>query len=164
MCVCVSQKEIISDYYLVRELFWPLELRIYIFRPMRMTDAILAGSPPPGNIKKLCIAPSTSFRFLLASSKTDQSTRERKFSLYPGRFQQQTHGHLNKKEHIQQCSSASFRRPFLTNYFFLLNQMDLETSGWMLNSCSAIYNCFLLPATYSTRVSFCLKLLIKLPN
>ena len=25
----------------MRELFWPLEFRIYIFRPMRMTDAII---------------------------------------------------------------------------------------------------------------------------
>ena len=48
---------------------------------MRMTDAILPGSRPPGNIKRLCIAPSISFRFLLASSKTDQPTRERSFSL-----------------------------------------------------------------------------------
>ena len=138
----------------------------------RMTDAILPGLTSPGNIKRLCIAPSTSFCFLLASSKTDQPTRERthtlslstSLSLYPGRFQPHTHGHLNTKEHIQHCSSASFRRPFLTDYFLLLNQMDLETSGWMLNSCSAIYNCFLLSATYSSSVSFCLKLLLKLPN
>ena len=81
-----------------------------------------------------------------------------------GRFQQQTDGHLNTKEHIQHCSSTSFRRPFLINYFFLLNELDLETSGWMLNSCSAIYNRFLPPTTYSTRVSFYLKLLLKLPN
>ena len=64
-----KQKERISNYYLVRELFWLLELRIYIFRPMRMTDAILPGSPFPGNIKRLSIVPSFSFRFLLASSK-----------------------------------------------------------------------------------------------
>ena len=44
-------------------------VRIYIFHAMRMTDAILPGSPPPGNIKRLCIAPSISFRFLFASSK-----------------------------------------------------------------------------------------------
>ena len=41
-----SVAEIISNHYLVRELFWPLEFRIYIFRPMRMIDAILPGSPP----------------------------------------------------------------------------------------------------------------------
>ena len=69
-----------SNYYLLRELFWPLELRIYIFRPMRMTDAILPGWPPRQH-KRPCIAPSTSFLFLLASSKTEQSTRERTFSL-----------------------------------------------------------------------------------
>ena len=42
----LQQKERISNYYLVWELFWPLEFWIYIFRPMRMTDAILSGSPP----------------------------------------------------------------------------------------------------------------------
>ena len=41
----IYQKERISNYYLVQELFWPLEFRIYIFRPLRMTDAILPGSP-----------------------------------------------------------------------------------------------------------------------
>ena len=35
--------ERISNHYFVWELFWPLEFRIYIFRPMRMTDAILSG-------------------------------------------------------------------------------------------------------------------------
>ena len=38
--------ERISNPYLVRELFWQLESRIYIFRPMRMTDTILPGSSP----------------------------------------------------------------------------------------------------------------------
>ena len=37
------QKERILNYYLVWELFWPLEFRIYIFHPMRMTDTILPG-------------------------------------------------------------------------------------------------------------------------
>ena len=37
--------ERISNHYLVRELFWQLEFRIYIFHPMRMTDAILLGLP-----------------------------------------------------------------------------------------------------------------------
>ena len=38
--------ERISNHYLVQELFWPLEFRIDIFRPIRMTDAILPGPPP----------------------------------------------------------------------------------------------------------------------
>ena len=37
-----------------------LGFRIYIFRPMRMTDAILPGWPPTGQYKRLCIAPSSS--------------------------------------------------------------------------------------------------------
>ena len=41
-----SVAERISNHYLMRELFWPLEFRIYIFRPMRMIEAILPGSPP----------------------------------------------------------------------------------------------------------------------
>ena len=75
---------------------------------------------------------------ILSLSQADSSSRQRDFSTRENTF--------------NICSSASFRRPFLINYFFLLNQMNLETSGWMLKSCSAIYNCFLLPATYSTRV------------
>ena len=120
------------------------------YHPARVT----CPSHLPRQHKRPCIASSISFRFLLASSKKDQSTRERTFSLYISHSR-----HLNTKEHIQQGACTSFRRPFLTKYFFLLNQKDLGTSGWI--PAHEIYNCFLLPATYSTRVSYCLKLLIK---
>ena len=114
---------------------------------MRMTDAILPGSPPPGNIKRLCVAPSTSFRFSCASSKdrSAYTTGNIPPSLtlsIPGRFQQQTEGlFIERESTFNICSSASFRRPFLINYFSLQNQMDLEAYGWVLNSCTAIYNC-----------------------
>ena len=48
----IQSKEIVaeraSNHHLVRELFWSLEFRIYIFRPMRMTDAILPGEVTRG--------------------------------------------------------------------------------------------------------------------
>ena len=103
-CIQPPQAKRISNYYLVRELFWPLELRIYIFRPMRMIDAILPGGGDK-KIKRLCIAPSISFfASSLPAARTDQSTRERTFppSLsIPGRFQQQTEGLFISREHIQ---------------------------------------------------------------
>ena len=40
-------------------------VRIYIFRPMRMTDAILPRSPPRGNIKGRTNHFSPFFHFLL---------------------------------------------------------------------------------------------------
>ena len=78
---------------------------IYIFPPMRMTDAILPGSPLPGNIKRLCIAPLTSFRFLLASSKDRPAdTRENipslSLSLYLGPIST-AEGLFISREHIQ---------------------------------------------------------------
>ena len=120
----------------------PLEFRIYIFRPMKMTDAILPGRWP-GQHKRLYIAPSTSsLPHLQTAGQTTLTRSACSLSLsYLGRFQQQTDGHFNTRECIQHCSSASFRRIFLINYFFLLNQLDLETSGWTLNSSSTIYNC-----------------------
>ena len=58
----------------------------------------------PGQHKRLCIAPSTSpFPHLLGAEQTSLNERAQTlFSLsYPGRFQQQTDGHLNTREHIQ---------------------------------------------------------------
>ena len=116
----------------------------------------------PGQHKRPCITPSISFPFLLASSKTDQPTRKRTFSLSLSLSRANSSCRQmdisTRESTFNICSSASFRRPFLIIYVFLLNQMDLETSSWKLNSCSTIYNCFPLPAT------FCLKLLLKLPN
>ena len=55
---------------------------IYIFFPMRMTDAILPGSPPKGNIKDCTnhFSPSL-LASLLASSRTSQPTWQSTFTL-----------------------------------------------------------------------------------
>ena len=129
-------------------------VRIYIFRQMRMTDAILPGSPPRSNIKGRANHFSPSFRFLLAGSKDRPvDTRENtplSLSLSLSQADSNSrHWDISSREStFNICSSASFRIPFLINYFSLLNQMDLE---WVLNSCTAIYNC---PSSHSTKENF----------
>ena len=75
--ILTTVAERISNHYLVQELFWPLEVQIYIFCPMRMTDTILPGSPPWSNIKG-CAKHFLLSLHLLASQPTWQST----FSLF----------------------------------------------------------------------------------
>ena len=60
----------------------------------------------------------------------------------PHSFQQQNRPSLTSRAHstMGQCS---FWRLFLFHYSFFLDQLVLETSGWILNSCSNIRNCFL---------------------
>ena len=63
--------ERISNHYLERELFWPLEFRICIFRPMRMTDTILPGSSPWVTQKATLTIPAlSSLPHLLAAGQT----------------------------------------------------------------------------------------------
>ena len=143
----------------MRELFWPLKFQIYIFRPMRMTDAILLGSLLLGYINRLCIAPSTSFRFLLVSSKDRPTgTKEKILSLSLSLSCADSNSRemyfSSRESTLNICSSASFRRPFLINYFSLLNQMDLDASGWVMNSCTAIYNWPSIIITHSTKENF----------
>ena len=138
---------------------------------MRMTGAILPGSPSLGNIKRLCNSPSISFRFLLTSSKDRPSDMRENIlslslslSLNPRLIPTGTNVECalsrwkvslfsSRESTFNICSSASFRRPFLIYYFSLLNQMDLEASGWVLNSCTAIYNCPSI-ITHSTKENF----------
>ena len=66
-----------------------------------MTDAILP-SHLPGQHKRLCIIPLTSsLPHLLAATQTSLNKESTLSLSYPGRFQQQTDGHLNTREHIQ---------------------------------------------------------------
>ena len=65
--------ERISNHYLVWELFWPLEFRIYISRPMRMVDMIpFCPGPFPGQHKSCANHSHPLFASSLASSRTDQ--------------------------------------------------------------------------------------------
>ena len=73
---------IISNNYFVWELLWPLEIRNYIFRPMRMTNALLPRSSPRGNIKGHANHFSLSFLVSsLASSRTSQPAWQSTHSL-----------------------------------------------------------------------------------
>ena len=56
--------ERISNHYLVRELFLPLEFWNYTFHLMRMTDAILPGHTSPGTIKGSANHARSLFSFL----------------------------------------------------------------------------------------------------
>ena len=95
----------------------------------------------PGQHKRLCIALSTfSLHHLQAVGQTSLN-EESAFSLslslslslsfslslflslslsYPGRFQQQTEGHLNTREHTQHLITVSFGDHSFTFYSFLL--------------------------------------------
>ena len=97
-----------------------------------------------------------SFPFLLAGSKLRPTdTRENILSQSRDDLQTANRGtfHL-ERAHLNIFSSVSFRRPFLVNYFSLLNQMDPETSDWVLNSCSAIYNCLSPFCAHNTKENF----------
>ena len=48
-----------------------------------------------------------------------------------------------RRERIQHLGHCSLGDHSFIFYSFLLDQLDLETSDWMLNSCSDICNCFL---------------------
>ena len=120
----------------------------------------------PGQHKRLCITPSTSFLFLLASSKTEQPTQERTFSLFLSLFLSlypvpipAADTWTSQHERAYSTLFLCFLLEIIPYQLFLPPKSNgPQTSGGMLNSCSAIYNCFLLPETYSKRVSFCLKL------
>ena len=62
--------ERISNHYLV-----PLEFQIYIFRPMRMTDAILPGSPPSATLQAALTILALSSLPLIAAGQTSQHER-----------------------------------------------------------------------------------------
>ena len=117
----------------MQELFFPLDFWNYIFRPMRMTDAILPGYTSPGTIKGSANHARPLFPFppCWQQGKTSRHGREH-FSLSPpGRFQQQTEGpfHL-ERAHFNICSSASFRRPF-PGQLFLPPKPNGSRSIWL---------------------------------
>ena len=125
----------------MRQLFWSLEFWNYTFHPMRMTDTILPGHTSPGSIKGSANHARPLFSFPPCWHQVETSRHEREHSLsIPGRFQtaERVTFHL-ERAHFNICSSVSFGKPFLVNYLSL--QMDPEASGWVLNSCTAIYNC-----------------------
>ena len=128
----------------------------YIFHPMRMTDAILPREVYSGTIKGSANHAWPLFSFPPCWQQVETSRHEREHSLsIPGQFQTANSRtfHL-ERVHFNICSFVSFWRPFLVNYFSLLNQMNPEASGWVLNSCSAIYNCLSSFCTHSRKENF----------
>ena len=106
-----------------------------------------------------------SFPFLLPGSKVRPADTRKNISLsIPGRFQTADKGicHL-ERSHFNICSSASFRRPFLVNYFSLLNQMA-SASGWVLNFFITIYNCLSSSYDFTTQRKTSSQAVIKLLN
>ena len=105
-------------------------------------DAILPGSPPRASLPlpHLLTAGQTSINeesaFSLSLTKAYSSSRQMDISTRESTF------------NIGPLFSLGY------NYFFLLNQLDLRTSCWRINSCSTIDNSFLLPAIYNKRLFF----------
>ena len=116
--------ERISNHYLVRELFWPLEFRIYIFRPMRMTDAILPGSPLTGNIKGRANHSRPLFASSLASSGTDHP-----FPL----SSQSSPLSIMRREHPIYGPLVS-GKSFFYHSSLLLNQRILGETNWIFST------------------------------
>ena len=120
----------------------------------------------PRQHKRLCIARSiSSLPHFLAAGQTilnEKSTFSLSLSLTRADSSSRHTDISTQESTFNIWASSSFRRQFLINYFFLLNQLDLETFGWMLNSCSTIYSCF-STGSLQHKGSFCLKLLLKFP-
>ena len=115
----------------------------YTFYPMRMTNAILPKHTSLGTIKG-SVNHARPLFFFQQQVETSWHEREHSLSIL-GQFQTADRGTFHLEwAHFNICSSASFRRPLLVNYFSLLNQMDPEASSRELNSCTAIYNCLSL--------------------
>ena len=74
----------------------------------------------PGNIKgKVIFVRSLSF---LAGIQSTQAMQHSFALSYPVRFQQQTDGHFNMREHIEHLTTVLLGN----HYSFLLHQVDLE--------------------------------------
>ena len=138
-------------------------VRIHIFRPMKMTDAILPGSPPRGNIKGSTnhFSPSSRFPtgqqqdkpvnmtehilfFSPLSSRTDQPTWETTFTLLYWLFF--TDSSSLTLSHISSSSLSTMKRAhpiygplvsgksFFHHSSFLLNQQILGETSWIFST------------------------------
>ena len=73
--IMLKQKERISNYCLVRELFWPLRFRFYILNQWRWFMPF-SSDDFPGQYKRLCNALSTSL-LIHSCSRTDNINMKR---------------------------------------------------------------------------------------
>ena len=150
----------------MQEWLWPLEIRNYIFRPMRMTDAILPGSPPRGNIKGHAYHFSLSLlASQLASSRTKPANMTEHFlSLSCRPFEQDRP--VNMTEHtyslfasLQQEEPANIRDHIHSSSLTLLHWLSLtyfeqsakhneETSSnlWTVGVWEIIRSSFIFPS------------------
>ena len=77
----------------------------------------------PGQYGRLCSMLSTSFFWLSPAADRPHQNEESTFNIW---------------------ATVPLADLSYIIYSFLLDQLELKTSGWMLNSCSDICNCFLL--------------------
>ena len=134
-------------------------VRIYIFRPMRMTDAILPGSPLRGNIKGCAnpFSPSSGFPTgqqldkpvnmtehilfsSLPSSRKDQSTGESTFTLLHWLFFTDSLSHISSSPISTMKTAHPFYGPlvsgksFFHHLSFLLNQGIIGEANWIFST------------------------------
>ena len=133
-----SRKKYFQIYCLALESFRPLKFR-FIFSTNENDLCHSARMTFPGNIKGCVNALYISFSLILAAEQTNINMR-RAHPIFGPLFSLEDHSFII--------------------YSFLLDQLVLEASSWMLNSCSNIRNCF-LPFVRLTVQGFSLKLTIK---
>ena len=123
---------------------------------MRMTDAILPGHTSLGTIKGSANHAQPLFSFLLAGSKLRPTdTRENIVSLSPDDSKKQTEGIFILREHISTLVPLLRLEDHIPGQLFLpLKSNGPEASSWVLNSCTAIYNCLTPFCTHSIKENF----------
>ena len=116
-----TRPKLFQIYCLARELFWPLKFR-FIFSSNEDDLCHSTRMTFPGSIKDCEKALLLSSSLILAAEQTNFNMR-RAYSIFGPLFSLEDHSFII--------------------YSFLLDQLVLEASSWMLNSCSNIRKCFL---------------------
>ena len=131
-----------------------IEVQIYIFRPMRMTDTILPRSPPRGNKKGRANHFSSSSRFPTGQQQDKPvNMMEHILSLHflaAGKTSQHERAHslffTDSLSHILSCRLSTKRREhpiygplvsgksFFHHSSFLLNQRILRETNWIFST------------------------------
>ena len=123
----VAERNNFNIYCLARELFWPLQFRfIFSFNEDDLCHSVRMTFP--GNIKGCVNALSLSSSLILAAEQTNINMR-RAHPIFGPLFSLEDHSFII--------------------YSFLLDQVDIEASSWMLSS---------LYTTHSTGLSLKLRL------
>ena len=139
-CIVSNEAEIFTNYYLALELFWPWRFRFHIFDQCGWFIPFCSDDFP-GQCKRRCKR-EFSLSLSLPHIFFEQ---DRPILSFLNWTQQQTDRPLQQEESaFNTWATVSLGDHSFAIYSFLLDQLDLETSGWMPNSCSDIRNSFLL--------------------